>query len=89
MASISRQLSLNGFRGSARARRDMGMDQPSGRKGRSRKLSDRDDRDLGAAFNRQLTLRNELADQAVVARVARCSSRVFRAVCLGGHAQLV
>ena len=72
MALISRQLALNGLRRSARDLMGHGYEQDgAGRKGRSRKLSNRKVRDLGEAFDGQLPLRDEMADQTVVGRVAR------------------
>jgi hypothetical protein len=56
---------------------------------RDRQLRHRDGEKLGVTFNGQLTLRDEVADHAVVRRIARRSNRIARTVRLGFRTELV
>ena len=74
---------------SARARGNMDAQDTSGRKRWDRQFGDCDGEDMSIAFDGQLALRDEMADQAVVRRIARRSCGITRALCFRFRAQFV
>ena len=66
LACVPRELAALGCRRSPGTRGDRNMENATGRKGRGGHLGDRTSRDLPVAVDVQLTLRDEMADHAVV-----------------------
>jgi hypothetical protein len=71
VASTPDELACEGCGRSTRAQGDVDMQDAAGGKGRRRLLRDRNGGDLTIALDVQLNLRDEMANQAVIGRVAR------------------